>query len=87
MDASLSLALQYIVIAVAVLVSVWVVFRKQAPNAARRLRVAIALPLVREGRPGWMRAAGRKIAPASNTSADGCGGCSGCDDDNRKRLP
>lgn len=86
MDASLSLALQYIVIAVAVLVSVWVVFRKQAPNAARRLRIALALPLVREGRPGWMRAVGKWIAPPSK-AADGCGGCSGCDDDSRKQLP
>lgn len=78
MDTTLSLALQYIVIAVAVLVSVWVVFRKQAPNAARRLRIALALPLVREGRPGWMRALGRWIAPPSKV-ADGCGSCSGCD--------
>jgi hypothetical protein len=87
MDTSLSLALQYAVIAVAVLVSAWVVFRKQAPNAARRLRIAIAVPLVREGRSGWMRAVGKWIAPAAKASADGCGGCSGCDDDSRKRAP
>lgn len=80
MDASLSLALQYAVIAVAVLVSAWVVFRKQAPNAARRLRIAIAVPLVREGRPRWMRALGRKIAPAPKSATDGCGAaCDGCD--------
>lgn len=78
MDATLSLALQYAVIAIAVLVSAWVVFRKQAPNAARRLRIAIALPLVREGRPAWLRALGKRIAPPSK-AADGCGGCSGCD--------
>ena len=78
MDASLSLTLQYAVIAIAVLVSAWVVFRKQAPNAARRLRIAIAVPLVREGRPGWMRALGKWIAPVSK-AVDGCGGCSGCD--------
>ena len=85
MDASLSLTLQYAVIAIAVLVSAWVVFRKQAPNAARRLRIAIAVPLVREGRPGWMRALGKWIAPVSNGSADGCGGCSGCDEGSPKR--
>lgn len=78
MDASLSLALQYVVIAVAVLVSAWVVFRKQAPNAARRLRIALAVSLLREGRPAWLRAMGRWIAPPSKAS-DGCGGCSGCD--------
>jgi hypothetical protein len=87
MDVSLSLALQYAVIAVAVLVSAWVVFRKQAPGAARRLRITVALPLVREGRPGWMRALGKWIAPVSNASADGCGGCSGCDDESNKRSP
>lgn len=86
MDASLSLTLQYAVIAVAVLVSAWVVFRKQAPNAARRLRIAIALPLVREGRPRWMRALGGRIAPPSK-AVEGCGGCSGCDDGSRKRSP
>lgn len=80
MDASLSLTLQYAVIAIAVLVSAWVVFRRQAPNAARRLRIAIALPLVREGRPEWLRAFGRKIAPAPKNAADGCGiACGGCD--------
>lgn len=80
MDASLSLTLQYAVIAVAVLVSAWVVFRKQAPNAARRLRIALAVPLVREGRPEWVRALGRKIAPAPKSAADGCGAaCGGCD--------
>lgn len=74
-----SLALQYAVIAVAVLVSAWVVFRKQAPGAARRLRIALALPLVREGRPAWLRALGKRIAPAPK-AADGCAGCDGCDD-------
>jgi hypothetical protein len=74
-----SLALQYAIIAVAVLVSAWVVFRKQAPGAARRLRIALALPLVREGRPAWLRAIGKWIAPAPK-AAGGCAGCDGCDD-------
>lgn len=74
-----SLALQYAIIAVAVLVSAWVVFRKQAPGAARRLRIALALPLVREGRPAWLRALGKRIAPAPK-AAGGCAGCDGCDD-------
>ena len=72
-----SLMLQYLIVAIAVAVSAWVVFRKQAPNAARRLRIALALPLVREGRPGWMRTAGRRIAPPASNS-DACGGCDGC---------
>jgi len=79
MSPQLSLILQYLLIALAVTVSAWVVFRKQAPNAARRLRIALALPLLREGRPGWLREFGRWIAPEPTRSGDGCGGCdSGC---------
>jgi len=73
-----ALALQYLIVAIAVLVSAWVVFRKQAPNAARRLRIALALPLLREGRPSWVRRVGRWLAPAPNTAGDGCGGCNSC---------
>lgn len=79
MSPQLSLTLQYVVIAIAVLVSAWVVFRKQAPDAARRLRIALALPLVREGRPDWLREIGKRISPVSKTGADGCGGCNSCD--------
>lgn len=79
MSPQVSLTLQYLIIAIAVVVSAWVVFRKQAPNAARRLRIALALPLVREGRPGWLRAFGTRIAPAPKASADGCGGCNNCE--------
>jgi hypothetical protein len=74
-----SLAVQYVVIGVAVVVSAWVVFRKQAPGGARRLRIALALPLVREGRPAWLRALGRRIAPVPKVAA-GCAGCDACDD-------
>lgn len=74
-----SLALQYAIVAAAVLASAWVVFRKQAPRAARRLRIALALPLVRDGRPAWLRALGKRIAPAPK-AAGGCNGCDGCDD-------
>lgn len=79
MSPQFSLTLQYLIIAVAVLVSAWVVFRKQAPNAAQRLRIALALPLVREGRPTWLRDVGKRIAPAPKTGANGCGGCNSCD--------
>lgn len=78
MSVQLGLTLQYVAIVLAVAVSAWVVLRKQAPGAERRLRIAIALPLVREGRPAWLHAIGRRIAPASKPSSDGCGGCNGC---------
>ena len=59
MDAGL--LAQYIVIALAVLVSVIVVMRKQFPNVTRRLRIAIALPLLRYGRPAWMKSLGLSL--------------------------
>lgn len=75
------LLVQYIVIALAVLASVGVVMRKQFPNLTRRMRIAIALPLLRVGRAGWMRSLGRMIAPAPHASSKDCGGCSSCDPD------
>lgn len=73
------LALQYAVVAAVVALSAWMVLRRQFPAAARRLRVALAIPLVREGRPGWMRALGRRIAPPARAGGRGCGSCGGCD--------
>ncbi len=73
------LLLQYGVIALAVLASAGVVIHKQFPNATRSLRVACALPLLREGRPRWVRALGRAIAPAATAAGDGCGGCNSCE--------
>lgn len=73
-----SLLLQYLLIAVLVVVSAWVVLRSQFPLAARNLRTGLALALLREGRPGWMKRLGRKVAPATKGEG-GCGGCDGCD--------
>jgi hypothetical protein len=83
---TVSLALQYVVIALAALVSVWVVMKKQFPSVARRVRVAVAVPMVREGRPGWMRAIGRRIAPpvVAGSSGGACGGCDSCAPSGRK---
>lgn len=72
------LLLQYLIVALAVLVSVAVVMRKQFPNATRKLRIALALPLLREGRPAWLRALARKIAPPGQGGGKDCGGCNGC---------
>jgi hypothetical protein len=76
MDASL--LLQYLIVALAVLVSAAVVMRKQFPNATRKLRIALALPLLREGRPAWLRALARRIAPPGQGGGKDCGGCNGC---------
>lgn len=74
-----SLALQYAVIALAVVVSAWVVAKKQFPGTVRKVRVALALPLLREGRPGWQRKLGQWLAPQAGANGAGsCGGCDGC---------
>lgn len=69
---------QYVVIAIAVLASTVVVARKQFPGGVRRLRVACALPLVREGRPPWLRRIGKAIAPAPRAAGPNCAGCDSC---------
>ena len=75
---STSLLLQYVVIAVAVLLSLWVVAKKQLPGSVRRLRVAMALPLLRQGRPAWVHAFGKWISPVQGSGDAACGGCDGC---------
>ena len=77
MDAGL--LAQYLAIAVAVVASVVVVMRKQFPNATRRLRIAIALPLLREERAEWIKSGGRMLAPAPRAGGKDCGGCDNCD--------
>lgn len=76
MDASLFL--QYVIVAIAVLASAWVVAKKQFPGPLRRARIALALPLVREGRPAWQQRLGRWIAPPGHLAGKQCGGCDGC---------
>ncbi|WP_415916992.1 DUF6587 family protein [Xanthomonas arboricola] len=74
----LSLTLQYLVIALAVLLSLWVVMKKQFPGTLRRLRGAVAICLLRDGRPAWMRTLGRRVAPPAAQNAAACGGCDSC---------
>lgn len=69
---------QYVVIAIAVAASAAVVAKKQFPGAVRRLRIACALPLVREGRPAWLRRLGRAIAPVPSAAGPNCAGCDNC---------
>lgn len=73
---------QYVVVALAVVISVVVVARKQFPEGVRRLRIACALPLVRAGRAPWLQAIGHRLAPRPRYAGDSCGGCNGCDDKN-----
>ena len=74
-----SLLLQYLVIGLAVLASALHVASSRFPAGVRRLRVSMALPLLREGRAPWLRALGRRIAPLPSAMAGtGCGGCNSC---------
>ncbi|UKE71785.1 DUF6587 family protein [Xanthomonas graminis] len=82
---STSLLLQYLVIALAVLLSAWVVLKKQFPATARTLRSAIALRLLKPGRAPWLQALGRRIAPAASGGPGACGGCDSCGPAPRRR--
>ncbi|WP_367382180.1 DUF6587 family protein [Stenotrophomonas cyclobalanopsidis] len=76
MDAGL--LIQYLIVAVAVLASVWVVMKKQFPGTTRRLRSTLALALLKPGRVAWMQGLGRKIAPPASGGGGACGGCDSC---------
>ena len=74
-----ALLVQYLLIALAVMASAIHVLNRQLPGPMRRLRIACAVPLVREGRPRWVGRLGRWIAPASVAGGKAaCGGCDGC---------
>lgn len=73
-----SLLVQYLLIALAVCVSLAVVMHKQFPHATRRLRIAIALPMLREGAPMWIKKMGRWVAPQPAVGSKDCGGCNSC---------
>lgn len=70
--------LQELIVGVLVLGAAAFVLHDRAPALSRRLRVALAVPLVRDGRPGWVRRLGRWIAPP-RLASNGCGGCTGCE--------
>ena len=69
--------LQYAVIALAVLISAAVVWKKQFPASWRRARTALALPLLRRPSPLAQRL-GRWLAPPAGNGGNACGGCDSC---------
>ena len=70
---------QYVVIGLAVAASAGFVLQSRWPVGVRRLRIACALPLVREARPAWVRSVGKWIAPRAMPGDAGCGtSCDGC---------
>jgi hypothetical protein len=75
---STGLLLQYIVVALIVLISAWVVLKKQFPGTVRKARGAIALGLIKPQRATWLQALGRRIAPPATGGGGACGGCDSC---------
>lgn len=75
---STGLLLQYIVVALIVLISAWVVLKKQFPGTVRKARGALALGLIKPQRATWLQALGRRIAPPATGSGGACGGCDSC---------
>jgi len=73
------LLLQYLVIAAAVLLSAWVVLKKQFPGVVRRVRGMLALWLVKPARSPRLQALGRRLAPPPSGDAGACGGCNSCE--------
>ena len=63
------LLLQYLIIALAVLVSAWVVLKKQFPGVLRKLRGLLALWLVKPQRSPRLQAWGRRLAPPAASAA------------------
>ncbi len=74
----MALWLQYVIVALVVLLALWMFLRRQFPAAVRRARIALAAPLVRDGRPPWMRRLARVLAPVQVGRGGTCGGCDGC---------
>lgn len=78
MDAAL--LAQYLLVALAVIASAAFVFMRQFPTATRRLRIALAIPLLCGTRPAWQHWLGRRIAPPPTRGRITCGDCTACND-------
>ena len=75
---SMPLALQYSLIGIAVVLAGLFVWRTRFPRSWRATRIALAIPMLREGSPVWLQRIGRRIAPASALASGECGNCNGC---------
>lgn len=77
---SAGLAIQYAVIALVVLVSVLVVFRKLAPQLTNRWLAAASIRLCVRGRSRFLQWLGSHLQPkqATGNCADGCATCGAC---------
>ncbi|QWT21738.1 hypothetical protein KPL74_06945 [Bacillus sp. NP157] len=72
--------IQGTIIALVVIASAYVAFRKLFPKTSTRVMASVSSGLNHDGRPGVVRALGRKLQPASASGScgDGCGSCNSC---------
>ncbi|HET8897518.1 MAG TPA: DUF6587 family protein [Rhodanobacteraceae bacterium] len=77
---SSGLLLQYAILGVIVLVSVWVVFRKLAPQLTNRWMAAASIHFGRQPDSRFAQALSRRLQPkqATGNCADGCSTCGAC---------
>lgn len=77
---STSLALQYVVIGLAVLASALYAFRKLAPQLTNRWLASASMHFSERGHAAWVRAFGRRLQPkhATGSCSDGCSTCGAC---------
>jgi hypothetical protein len=77
---STSLLLQYVVIALAVLASMFIVLRKLAPKLTNRWMAAASIRYSKSERSAWVRVIGRRLQPkqATGDCSDGCSTCGAC---------
>ncbi|KJV30405.1 DUF6587 family protein [Luteibacter yeojuensis] len=72
--------IETVIIGAIVLASAYVAFRKLLPKTSTRVMAGVSASLNHEGRPGILRAIGKKVQPAgaSGSCGDGCGSCNSC---------
>lgn len=72
--------IQGVIIALIVVVSSYVAYRKLLPKTSARTMARLSASLNREGRPAAVRSLGRRLQPAAATGScgDGCGSCGSC---------
>ncbi|AXI84228.1 hypothetical protein FUT69_01330 [Xylella taiwanensis] len=80
---SVSLLLQYVVIALVVVVSVLVVVRKYLPGTWSRVCTVLAWHLTRSGRPLWIQRFGHRLVPEMRR-VGACHRCGNCTSDSRR---
>lgn len=71
---------QTVIIALIVVISAYVAFRKLLPKTSTRIMARVSASLNRDGRSGAIRSIGRRVQPAAATGScgDGCGSCGSC---------